>query len=460
MQEEKTAEFKLDLSDESVKRNTMKIVWMFQGVTLVDINEKGILKVKGYFDKYVMGEILQQEIDNSVDIIHKSEQNRISGFDTVYNYFHTPKTQEIVVFEFRVLNELIIPAAMEIIWEFSGVTSVEVEKDFYLRVKGGEIKKFYMVTKLKEVDKHVKIIWDGQDLEEAEPPKKQPDVGSSKLQTEPGIKTKNMYGYGYGVPAPQHEPFKRKQGINQAKQPLIYDAAARVHAPAGGPFVFNQHQWIKEANQLPIHDKQNANKPFLQPQKEGVYVAHNHGKKKQEGVFAKMFGLNKEQPQVKKEEGFKRDIQNAQHFDPQIKKGPDGKYHIYNPYDGGLQEIETSLARTLGSKGSTSSFKKTEFGSSGTRSHSSFSRSSSATNLSQSILQSSNTAYSSHSTLPSSSWNPSHSRSRSSENLSQSLSSTATYSSQPTISSNRVNPYQSLKSNGASGFTRGKSSQN
>jgi len=65
------------------------------GVTFVDIKEKGILKVKGKFDKIDMGSKLHEK-DKSVDIINPNGnrgQYRIPGYTTVYNYLTTPKIQ-------------------------------------------------------------------------------------------------------------------------------------------------------------------------------------------------------------------------------------------------------------------------------------------------------------------------------------------------------------------------------
>ncbi|KAG7605842.1 hypothetical protein AtNW77_Chr5g0137671 [Arabidopsis thaliana] len=409
--QEKTVEFKLDVSDENIRRNTMKIVWRFP-VTFVDIKEKGILKVRGKFDHIEMREILQQHIDESVDLINpmkKSEKKQIPGLATVFNYFKTPATKEIVVFEFRVLDERIIPKAMEVIWEFP-VTSVEIENDFYLKVKGGEINKEVMKTQLKDVDKHVKIKWHGQDVEEE--PKKQSEAGGSKLQPEQLSKKKNIYEDAYG------EHLKKQQGINQAKQPAFYDDWLLEEAHGR----FNQQQGFKQENLLPIYGgahaqglyKQNANKVF-QAQPKGGFAALNLGEKKKQaevkkqnqdaGWFGNMFG--NQQPQVKQDFRGKRENQHAQRIDPLI-----------------IQE----------------------FGSSSTRNRSSFSRSSSAMDLSQ-TTSSSSVAYSSYSTTPNSSRNSSHSRSRSSENLSQFQSNST------------GNSYTSSQSNTASGSKQGQSSK-
>ncbi|CAA0409387.1 unnamed protein product [Arabidopsis thaliana] len=154
-----TVEFKMDVSDENIKREVMKIVWMFS-VTFVDIKEKGILKVKGKYDKIQMGSKLH-ELDNSVDIINqmgKTGQYRIPSLTSVYSYFTTPNIQEVVVFKFKVLDEKMKRDAMEVIWEFSGITSVEVKRDNQLEVKGGEFNKIAMSTKLKEIDESVSVI--------------------------------------------------------------------------------------------------------------------------------------------------------------------------------------------------------------------------------------------------------------------------------------------------------------
>ncbi|EOA14755.1 hypothetical protein CARUB_v10028052mg [Capsella rubella] len=398
MQEETTV-FTLDVSDESIKRNTMRFVWMFRGVTLVDVNEKGKLKVRGCFDEIEMGRILWEEIDNSVDIItdpmQSSEQNyHIPGLNTAYNYLNPPKEQ---------------------------VTSVEVKNGFYLRVMGGEFHKLEMVMKLKYVDKDVKLC-QGKDVEVE--PKKQPDADNTI--------PKKTFGHG----TRQYEPVQRQQGIhNQARQPLN-------NGPADGPFYV-------QTNQLPMYwrevmDKRNAKNPFLQQQK-GGYAAQNFGKKKQQldqvnqpkpegGMFKNWFG-GKKQPDKVNHEVYKP--RNAEFHYPQMRKGRDGKYKYVNPF-----------TASLGSEGSTSSFRASEFATSSRRNRSSsLSGSSSAMDLSQFTQQGSSMAYSSQFTPPSSSSSFSHSRSRSSENLSQS-----------TFSSSIGNPYTSLGSNRSSQSNRGQSS--
>ncbi|XP_023633390.1 uncharacterized protein LOC17876148 [Capsella rubella] len=150
----------MDVSDESIKQEAMRVVWMFSGVTFVDIKEKGILKVKGIFDKIEMGSKLQ-EIDKSVDIINqmgKPGQSRIPGLSTVYSYLTTPKIQEILLFKFKVLDDIKKRDAMKVIWEFSGITSVEVKGDDQLEVKGGEFNKIAMSTKVKDIDEFVSVI--------------------------------------------------------------------------------------------------------------------------------------------------------------------------------------------------------------------------------------------------------------------------------------------------------------
>ncbi|KAG7533969.1 Heavy metal-associated domain HMA [Arabidopsis thaliana x Arabidopsis arenosa] len=75
--------------------------------------------------------------------------------------------QEILVFKFKALNERIIRDAMEVIWEFPGVTSVEVKGDAdQLEVNGGEFSKIVMAAKLKDIDESVSfIIKAGPDVE-------------------------------------------------------------------------------------------------------------------------------------------------------------------------------------------------------------------------------------------------------------------------------------------------------
>ncbi|XP_023633391.1 uncharacterized protein LOC111829012 [Capsella rubella] len=157
--EGETVEFKMDVSDESIKREAMRVVWMDSGVTFADINEKGKVKVKGRFDKMEMGRKLQK-IDSSVDIINpmgKPGQSRIPGLSTAYSYLTTPTMQEILVFKFKVLNFHIIPDVMEVIWEFSGVTSVEVKGDDQVEVNGGDFNKIAMAAKLKGIDENVSV---------------------------------------------------------------------------------------------------------------------------------------------------------------------------------------------------------------------------------------------------------------------------------------------------------------
>ncbi|CAN7006367.1 unnamed protein product [Brassica rapa subsp. trilocularis] len=60
--------FKLDVFDERIKRRAMKVVCEFPGVTLIDVKEKGKLKVSGEFDKFQMTKKLKK-IYEYVDII-------------------------------------------------------------------------------------------------------------------------------------------------------------------------------------------------------------------------------------------------------------------------------------------------------------------------------------------------------------------------------------------------------
>ncbi|KAJ4870394.1 Copper transport protein family [Raphanus sativus] len=60
--------FKLDVFDEKIKRRAMKVVCEFPGVTLIDVKEKGKLKVSGEFDKFQMTKKLKK-IYEYVDII-------------------------------------------------------------------------------------------------------------------------------------------------------------------------------------------------------------------------------------------------------------------------------------------------------------------------------------------------------------------------------------------------------
>ncbi|CAH8383585.1 unnamed protein product [Eruca vesicaria subsp. sativa] len=60
--------FKLDVFDERIKQRAMKVVCEFPGVTLIDVKEKGKLKVSGEFDKFEMTKKLKK-IYKYVDII-------------------------------------------------------------------------------------------------------------------------------------------------------------------------------------------------------------------------------------------------------------------------------------------------------------------------------------------------------------------------------------------------------
>ncbi|CAN7006368.1 heavy metal-associated isoprenylated plant protein 10 [Brassica rapa] len=60
--------FKLDVFDERIKQRAMKVVCDFPGVTLIDVKEKGKLKVSGEFDKFQMTKKLKK-IYKYVDII-------------------------------------------------------------------------------------------------------------------------------------------------------------------------------------------------------------------------------------------------------------------------------------------------------------------------------------------------------------------------------------------------------
>ncbi|KAL0843923.1 hypothetical protein Bca101_017169 [Brassica carinata] len=60
--------FKLDVLDQRIKQRAMKVVCEFPGVTLIDVKEKGKLKVSGEFDKFQMTKKLKK-IYEHVDII-------------------------------------------------------------------------------------------------------------------------------------------------------------------------------------------------------------------------------------------------------------------------------------------------------------------------------------------------------------------------------------------------------
>ncbi|XP_010442811.1 PREDICTED: uncharacterized protein LOC104725783 [Camelina sativa] len=142
-----TVKFKMDVSDKNIKREAMRAVWMLSGVTLVDIEEIGIIKVKGIFDKIEMRSKLQ-EIDSSVDIIIPVPEHE-------HSFLIPPKLK----FPFKVFNRRIIRDAMEVIWEFPGVTSVEVNgDDVQLEVNDGEFDKIEMAAKLKDIDESASVI--------------------------------------------------------------------------------------------------------------------------------------------------------------------------------------------------------------------------------------------------------------------------------------------------------------
>ncbi|VYS70141.1 unnamed protein product [Arabidopsis thaliana] len=312
MQEE-TVEFKMDVSDESIKREAMKIVWMFSGVTLVDIKEKGILKVKGKFDKIDMGSKLHEK-DKSVDIINPNGnrgQYRIPGYTTVYNYLTTPKIQEILIFKFEVLNEHIIQDAMEVIWEFSGVTSVEVKGVDKLEVKGGEFNKIAMSAKLKDIDESVTVIIK-EGLDES--------IGSSNGTN---FNIKNALSAfrvpsRVRVPRPPPPPVRPASPVYAAgrgkkfnkgnefptyKQPIFNAIAAQVRdllpKANANKFMLGQHnaEILGRKKAQPEVKQQNHNDAQApDKKKQPPEVKQNE----QEGGFFGFFGKKKQQPQKEK----------------------------------------------------------------------------------------------------------------------------------------------------------------
>ncbi|XP_010445163.1 PREDICTED: uncharacterized protein LOC104727786 [Camelina sativa] len=60
--------FKLEVFEERIKRRAMKVVCDFPGVTLIDVKEKGKLKVMGEFDKFEMTKKLKK-VYEFVDIL-------------------------------------------------------------------------------------------------------------------------------------------------------------------------------------------------------------------------------------------------------------------------------------------------------------------------------------------------------------------------------------------------------
>ncbi|EOA14180.1 hypothetical protein CARUB_v10027330mg [Capsella rubella] len=118
---------------------------MLLGVTLVDISEKGILKVKGLFDKIEMGSKLR-EIDNSISIIIGRPMHSV---------MIPPKPKFEV--KFNDFDEDIIQVAMEVIWTLPGVTSVEVKGDDVQLGMNEDFDTNVIVTKLKDIDENVTV---------------------------------------------------------------------------------------------------------------------------------------------------------------------------------------------------------------------------------------------------------------------------------------------------------------
>ncbi|EOA14947.1 hypothetical protein CARUB_v10028293mg [Capsella rubella] len=54
--------FKLEVFEERIRRRAMKVVCDFPGVTLIDVKEKGKLKVTGEFDKFEMTKKLRKKV--------------------------------------------------------------------------------------------------------------------------------------------------------------------------------------------------------------------------------------------------------------------------------------------------------------------------------------------------------------------------------------------------------------
>ncbi|EFH40448.1 hypothetical protein ARALYDRAFT_357510 [Arabidopsis lyrata subsp. lyrata] len=139
--------------------------------------------------------------------------------------------QEIIVFKFKVLNDRIIRDAMEVIWEFPGVTSVEVKGDAdQLEVNGGEFSKIVMAAKLKDIDESVSFII-----------KAGPDVEAPNNATSYGTNSKikdALSAFRAPKPAPPHTPeptYARGRGksfnhdrLIIPQQPILNDVAAGV----------------------------------------------------------------------------------------------------------------------------------------------------------------------------------------------------------------------------------------
>ncbi|XP_010482641.1 PREDICTED: uncharacterized protein LOC104761282 [Camelina sativa] len=270
MQHEETVELKMDLSDENIRREAMRLVWMVSGVTFVDIKEKGILKVKGVFDKMELGRKLQEN-DDSVDIINpmgNPAQSRIPGLSTVYSYLTTPKVQEILVFKFKVLNKSIIPYVMEVIWEFSGVTSVEVKGDDQVEVNGEEFSKIAMAKKLKDIDESVSVI----------------------IKAEPGVQAAPNNGTSYGTKITNAlSSFRMPSAPVRVPPPAPVRPPAPVYAGGRGK---SFDDGFNKPNQQPILNAVAARV------RDFVYKP-NANKFKH---YAEIMGRNKPQPQVKDQE--------------------------------------------------------------------------------------------------------------------------------------------------------------
>jgi hypothetical protein len=100
------------------------------------------------------------KVDKSVVIIHPPKNH-----NPVFSSF----LQNIEVFKFKVLSENILRKANTIIWQFPGVTSVEVKGDHQLQVIG-EFNNVDMWVKLTEIDKSVNMVKAGAKVEA--PPQK------------------------------------------------------------------------------------------------------------------------------------------------------------------------------------------------------------------------------------------------------------------------------------------------
>ncbi|CAH2070202.1 unnamed protein product [Thlaspi arvense] len=252
MQAEETVVFKLDVSDKGVRRRVMEVVWMFS-VTFADVNQKGILKTRGNFNKESMG-IKLQKIDKTVAILDPTQ---------LPNRSDIPKPKNMGVFKFEVLDERILQKANKAIWKFPGVTSVEVKEKDQLEVMG-EFNNVEMSSKLRKVDKYVSLTEIGPEVEEQKPPHKMFKGmssfagSSSRVPTHDERLIKNTSTFiGTGARAPLRAAAPKANAYTPVNQP--------------GAFVERNHG---RNNQIARAPERLAAPKVNQP---GAFVAQNDG---------------------------------------------------------------------------------------------------------------------------------------------------------------------------------------